>query len=159
MILINKNLVGRCGFYCGVCEIYRAYKDSEKLREEIAKKHGCSPEEVRCEGCQAIDVYGWSYDKEWGSNCKILKCLNAKGLKFCYECDDFDRCERFNQFAEICKGLGIDLRENLKMIKEGRIEEWLLEQDKKWRCPSCGKPIIASYEYKNCHWCGYKLRD
>ncbi len=157
--MVDRNLVGRCGFYCGVCEIYRAYKDSKELREEIAWKHGCSPDEARCEGCQAIDVYGWSYDKEWGKNCKIVKCLNAKGLNFCFECDEYDRCERFNRFAEICKGLGIDLRKNLEMIKEGRIEEWLLEQDKKWRCPKCGKPIIVSYDFKNCHWCGYKLRD
>ena len=30
--LVDKNLVGRCGLYCGFCLIYRAGKDSEKLR-------------------------------------------------------------------------------------------------------------------------------
>jgi len=157
--MVNKNLIGRYGLYCGVCEVYRAYKDSRKLQEELAKKHNCLPEEVRCEGCQALGVYGWSYDKEWGTNCKILKCLNGKKQKVCYECAEYDSCERFDKFAEICLGIGLDLRKNLKMIQEGRTEEWLSEQDKKWRCPKCGKPIIVSYDFKECHWCGNKLKD
>ena len=158
-ILVNRNLAGRCGFYCGVCEIYRAYKDSEKLREKVAKKHGCSPDDVKCEGCQAVDICGWSHDKQWGANCKILECLNSKGLKFCFECDKYDTCELFSSFAEICLKSGIDLRKNLQMIKEGKIEQWLLEQDKKWRCPNCGKPVIVSPDYKTCHWCGYQLHE
>jgi len=34
----TKNLAGYCGFYCGVCEIYRAYRDSEELREIITTR-------------------------------------------------------------------------------------------------------------------------
>ena len=157
-IMVDKNLIGRCGLYCGICEIYRAYKDSKELQKELAKKHNCNPEKVRCEGCQAIDVYGWSLEKEWGSNCRILQCLNARELNFCYECTEYDNCKRFDKFARICAGLGINLRRNLQMIKEGKAEEWLLEQDKKWRCSKCGNPIIFSYDFKNCHWCGNKLR-
>ena len=33
--MVNKNLVGRCGLYCGFCLIYRAGKDSEKLRRAV----------------------------------------------------------------------------------------------------------------------------
>ncbi len=147
--MANKNLIGRCGLYCGICEIYRAYKDSRKLQEEIAKKLNCRPEEVKYEGCQALDVYEWSYKKEWGTNCTILKCLNTKKLNFCYECAEYDTCQRFNKFAKI-RLPEIDLRRNLQMIQEGKFEEWLLEQDKKWRYPRCGNPIIVSYD-KNCH--------
>lgn len=157
--MLNKNLVGRCGLYCGICEIYRAYKDSKELQVELAKRHGCQPEEVRCEGCQAVDVYGWAYEKEWGVNCKILKCLNAKELTYCYECTEYDTCEKHASFAEICSGLGMDLRRNLRMIQEGKAEEWLVEQEKRWRCPKCDNPIIVSYNFKDCHWCGNKLRD
>jgi len=156
--MVDKNLIGRCGLYCGICEIYRAYKDSKELQKELAKKHNCNLENVRCEGCQSINVYGWSLEKEWGSNCRILQCLNARELNFCYECTEYDNCKRFDKFARICAGLGINLRRNLQMIKEGKAEEWLLEQDKKWRCSKCGNPIIFSYDFKNCHWCGNKLR-
>lgn len=128
----DTNLIGRCGLYCGICEIYRAYKDSKELREELEKKHGCSPEEVRCEGCQAMDIYAWSYEKEWRKNCKIVKCLNSKGLVLCYECKEYDDCQKHADFAKICSGLGMDLRRNLKMLQDGKAREWLLEQDKKW---------------------------
>jgi len=157
--MVNKNLAGRCGLYCGICEIYRAYKDSKKLQQELAKKHNCSPDEVRCEGCQALDVYAWSYEKEWGTNCKFVKCLNTKKLNFCFECAEYETCQKFDKFVKICTGIGIDLRNNLKMIKEGKVEEWITEQEKKWRCPKCGKPIIVSYSFKNCHMCGYRLRE
>lgn len=121
--MVDKNIIGRCGLYCGICEIYRAYKDSKELRKELAKKHNCDPEKVRCEGYQAIDVYGWSLEKEWGSNCRILQCLNARELNFCYEYTEYDNCKRFYKFARICAGLGINLRRNLQMIKEGKAEE------------------------------------
>jgi hypothetical protein len=68
MDLVNENLVGRCGLYCGACIIYRAGKDSEKLRRTVAEKENCKPDEIRCEG--------------WGKNCKIVKCLEAKRLVF-----------------------------------------------------------------------------
>lgn len=101
---MNPNLTGRCGLYCGICEIYRAYKDSEELQRELASKHDCSPQDVRCEGCQAIDVSGWSQEKEWGKNCAILQCLNAKELAFCHECDVYNTCQKHADFAEICGG-------------------------------------------------------
>jgi len=157
--VVNKNLVGRCGLYCGFCSIYRAYKDSKEFREEIAKKYNCSPEEVKCEGCRAIDVNGWSHEEDWGKNCEILKCLNAKKLTFCYECAEYDTCQKFDELAKAYSELGADLRRNLQMIREGKVDEWLLKQDKKWRCPKCDNPIVVSENFKNCHWCGIKLRD
>ncbi|MCK5403435.1 hypothetical protein KAI60_04910 [Candidatus Bathyarchaeota archaeon] len=56
--MINMNLVGRCGFYCGAFNIYRAYKDSEKLQKIIAEKENRKSEERRCEGCQTILING-----------------------------------------------------------------------------------------------------
>lgn len=40
--MTNKNLVGRCSLYCGACIIYRAYKDSEKLRQKLQNKKAAS---------------------------------------------------------------------------------------------------------------------
>jgi len=157
--MINKNLIGRCGLYCGTCPIYRAYKDSKELQGKLSEKYGCLPEEVRCEGCQALSTYPWTYEKQWGSNCKIVKCLNANKLIFCFECSDYNTCKKHTKLAESCSGLEMDLRANLQMIQEEKDEEWLLEQDKRWRCTKCGNPIIVSYKFLHCHWCGNKLRD
>jgi len=45
--MVDRNLVGRCGLYCGACIIYRAHKDSAKLRESFARDYRHSPEDVR----------------------------------------------------------------------------------------------------------------
>jgi hypothetical protein len=155
LVLVNKNLVGRCGLYCGACIIYRAYKDSERLRREIAERENCSAEEIRCEGCQTVLTSGWN-SKEWGMNCKIVKCLEAKGLNFCYECDMYPECEKFHAEADSCLKHGENLMDNLNRIKAEEVEEWLEEEDKKWRCQKCGRPI--SMQLTECHWCGAKSR-
>jgi len=43
-VMVNRNLVGRCGIYCGSCIIYRAYKDSEQLRQRVAERTIVNPE-------------------------------------------------------------------------------------------------------------------
>ena len=150
---MNKNLVGRCGLYCGACIIYRAYKDSDHLRQKIAEREKCKPEEIRCEGCQTVLTNGWN-SKEWGKSCRIVKCLEARGLDFCYECDTYPNCKKFREIADSCLTHGENLMENLNKIESGRVEEWLEEEDKKWRCLKCGKPI--SMHLTECYWCGAK---
>jgi len=157
MVLVSKNLVGRCGIYCGSCIIYGAYKDSEQLRKRVAERENCKPEDVRCEGCQTVLTNGWE-SKEWGKNCKIVNCLEAKGLEFCFECDVYPKCERFRDLAGHClEKHREDLVNNLKKIETGEVEEWLEGEDKKWRCQKCGKPI--SRHLTECHWCGTKLEN
>ncbi|MFQ6085224.1 MAG: DUF3795 domain-containing protein [Candidatus Bathyarchaeia archaeon] len=153
--MVNKNLIGRCGLFCGTCPIYRAYEDSRKLQEALAKEYNCSPEDVRCEGCQVVMEEGWAGDENWGKNCKIIKCLDARGLNFCYECDVYDQCERFGDLFESTLKYGENLRKNLERIKVGEAEQWLAEEEKRWRCPNCKKP--ASMYLPECHWCGAKL--
>jgi len=155
MIIVNKNLVGRCGLYCGACLVYRAYKDSEQLRQKIAKEEKCEPTDIRCEGCQTVLTDGWN-SKEWGKNCKIVACLEAKGLSFCFECNTYPECEKFHYIADYLLKRGENLMENLEKIKAGKVEEWLEEEGEKWRCRKCGKPISAYLE--ECHLCGAKLR-
>lgn len=98
---------------------------------------------------------GWGGEENWGRNCKIVQCLDAKGLNFCHECNNYGECERFNEFFNAHLQYGENLRENLNKIKAGRAEEWLKEEDKKWRCPNCNKSISMYLE--ECHWCGAKL--
>ena len=83
-------------------------------------------------------------------------CLEAKGLNFCYECDTYPNCEKFHRVADYALKRGENLVENLAKIKAGKVEEWLEEEDRKWRCPKCDKPI--SLYLDECHWCGAKLK-
>lgn len=153
--MVNRNLVGRCGLYCGACIVYRAYKDSAELRESVAREHGGSPEDVMCEGCQTVALDGWDMDQKWGKNCSFVACLDERGLDFCYQCGVYQDCEKFRGLTDSCLKQGEDLRENLEKIKAGKVDEWLQEEDRKWRCQRCGNPV--SMHLTECHWCGEKL--
>lgn len=150
----NPGLAGRCGIYCGYCEIYRAYKDSPKLRVELAKRYHCSPSDIICSGCQRLHARGWAADPNWGRNCKIRECLGEQGFRFCYECPIINNCERIGDLASFYFLFGVDLKANLKMIQDGKIKEWLAKEDARWRCFHCKKPIILSQEIDCCHHCG-----
>ncbi len=152
--MANRNLVGRCGLYCGACGIYRAYKDGGAYRQRLAAAFKCSPEKVRCEGCQALTP------ECWGNDCKIANCLNAKGLQFCCECPDYERhtCEKFEKFSrDYLKEDEVDLRSNLARIKAGDIDDWLKESKEKFRCPYCGDPLPTKSFGKKCYHCGREL--
>jgi hypothetical protein len=150
----EQNLVGRCGLYCGACGIYRAYKDGGEYRHRLANFFKCPPEKVRCEGCQALTATCW------GNECEMVKCLNAKGLQFCYECSDFEghTCERFEKFSkDYLRDDLVDLRANLARIKAGDVDEWLKESEDRFRCFHCGKPLPTSSFRKKCYHCGEEL--
>lgn len=154
--MVDRNLVGRCGLYCGSCIIYRAGKDSEKLRRKVAENEKCTPQEIHCEGCQTVAKDGWnSRNEEWGKNCRIVKCQEARGLSFCHECSEYPSCEQFRNLAGSCLKRGESLTDNLNTIKAGRVDEWLRKEEKKWRCCKCGKPV--SMHLAECHWCGAKI--
>lgn len=154
--MVNYALVGRCGLYCGSCMIYRAYKDSEKMRQLIAERAKCRPEDIRCEGCQTALTDGWDVQgQQWGKHCEIVRCLEAKELKFCYECDTYPDCGKFQEIYRSELRHGEDLVKNLDRIKAGDVEKWLEEEEEKWVCQVCGKPVS---DYEECHWCGARKK-
>ncbi|MFQ5883725.1 MAG: DUF3795 domain-containing protein [Thermoplasmata archaeon] len=147
--MADLSLVGRCGLYCGACGIYRAYRDGGEYLEKVAESFDCSPQLVRCEGCQDLTT------ECWGNNCKIVNCLRGKGLSFCFECEDLDACEEYSSLYEGYKELGANLKRNLERIESGDSEKWIEEEDERWRCRSCGKPV--SYHMEECHQCGTRI--
>lgn len=152
MKMNSRNLVGKCGLYCGACTIYRAYQDSEEWQQEIASRANCSPGQVRCNGCSDLT------SECWGNDCKIVSCTRAKGYDFCFECPEFQNvgCQKFNTLSDRYLQGGVNLRDNLNTIKEGKVNEWLQESADKFSCKLCGKPI--SVWSNECHHCGYKLK-
>lgn len=152
--VLDRRLVGRCGMYCGHCHIYRAYRDSPSLRVKLAAKYGCSPGDIRCDGCQVVRARGWSGDSHWGRYCRILECLGDRGVRFCHECPTWPNCPGWTELAENYHMFGVDLKANLEMIRDGKVLEWLDQQDRKWRCVHCHSPIAVSEEIGHCLRCG-----
>ncbi len=144
--MADLSLVGRCGLYCGACGIYRAYRDGGTYLEKVAESFECSPDLVRCEGCHDLT------DDCWGNDCRIVKCLRNKRLGSCHECEGIDGCDKFKDLYQGYLEIGVDLRKNLNRIRSGDIEAWLQEQDKRWRCETCGKKVSCHME--ECHQCG-----
>jgi hypothetical protein len=70
-IVANKNLVGKCGLYCGACKAY--------LKE-------------RCPGCAEAKNRGW---------CKVRSCCADHAWASCADCTDFSdakECRKFHNF-------------------------------------------------------------
>lgn len=153
--MVNKNLVGRCGLYCGACGIYRAYIDDGDFLKKLAERFKCPQEKVRCEGCMALT------SECWGNGCKIVQCLENKGLEFCYQCSEYgkDSCEKFVKLAQRYAKIGVNVKANLERIKRGETEEWLRESENKYRCPFCGKPLPVYGTEGKCYHCGADLGD
>jgi hypothetical protein len=148
----EKSLVGKCGLYCGACGIYRAQRDSEEWRNRIASNYNCMLEQVCCNGCGDLT------SECWGDGCKIVLCTRAKGVSHCFECPEYESgsCEKFEDLSRSYLEAGVDLRDNLVRIKEGKTEEWLEESRKKFTCKSCGSPIAVWN--KKCHHCGDEIK-
>ena len=149
----SRNLIGKCGLYCGACSIYRAQRDSDEWRNRIAEKSNCSSKEVRCNGCGDLT------SACWGKGCKIVVCTQAKGFNFCYECPEYESksCSKYESLSERYLNIEVDLRSNLSRIKEGKIDEWLQDSEDIFKCKVCGKPISAWSS--ECHHCGSKLKQ
>jgi hypothetical protein len=147
--MVDKNLVGRCGLFC----IYRGYKDGGEYRKGLADFFKVPQEKIRCNGCQVLTA------ECWGNNCKIVQCQNAKGYRFCIECPEYftHACKVFEQLYEENLDKGIDLRANLARIKAGGVDAWLKDEDQKFRCPYCRRPIPAQLHSKTCYHCGNKI--
>lgn len=58
------------------------------------------------------------------TSCKVRKCCRGRGFYACYECDDFENCEKLESLH---KGLHYDsCMKNLKAIKEMGLEAWII---------------------------------
>ncbi len=148
----NHSLLSRCGIYCGACYVYRAERDGGNFLREVAEWQNVGLEDVKCNGCFAPE------DEKW-QNCRRCipwKCLKEKGLDYCHECDSFwnYRCDSYASLEDFCVRRGENIRQNLVKIMADP-EKYLEEQDKHWRCDSCGEPY--SWYEENCHYCDKSL--
>lgn len=149
--MAETQLVGRCGLYCGACTVYRAYKDNGEFQTRVAAFFKCSPEKVKCEGCQALT------SECWGNGCEIVKCTTARGFSYCFECPQFHdvRCDKFEDLAKRYMKDNVDVRANLSRIKTGQVKGWLEDSKKRFKCPICAKPLPEGST--KCHHCGKTL--
>jgi hypothetical protein len=122
-------------------------RDTERLEQTAREVFHCQPEEVRCEGCRG------PLDHHWSPDCQFLACTQERGVTFCYECADFP-CDDLCAFSADSRDIPLG---NLRRLAKVGLGVWLAEQDARYRCPACGRPVdIYS---KTCGACGEALPE
>ncbi len=119
--------VAPCGMNCGVCSGYLALKHDVKSKGiRMPYCAGCRPRDKKC-----------AFLKK---RCPLL--LNGQ-IQYCYECQDFP-CKRLRHFDQRYKTFfRISWIENLEYVKSNGIDQFLVKEQEKWKCPECGGVICC----------------
>ena len=82
--LIPKRLIRFCGADCGSCNTYKRFSAEDES--------GLVNPEIKYRCCWLLDDY------PEGRNCPIKTCCEEKGILFCGECSQFEKCARMKEF-------------------------------------------------------------
>jgi hypothetical protein len=125
-VKFKKSQIAPCGMNCGTCIAY--------LREKN-----------KCPGCRVL-----SSEKAVSvQRCIITKCtyLEKTKSKFCYECDIYP-CKRMKQLDKRYRTkYKTSFFENLAMIKEKGITEFLEFESRRRTCTNCGATLSIHRPY------------
>ena len=140
----DKKEAAVCGLFCPACSIYIGTKEDPERLKSLAENFNVSVEEMECEGCRSDKRIGYC------KNCKMDKCVSAKGIDFCGSCEDYP-CEDLKQFQAVLPHR-LELWKSQERINEVGYEKWYAEMLKHYACPKCGT-INSAYDMA-CRKCG-----
>lgn len=150
-IIRERNPLSVCGLYCGACYHYRAsFPDGEHIIREWIRE-GMNAEDFTCDGCRSKRLY-----VHLGcSECDIRSCADARSIIHCGECREFP-CQRLEEFRTDGRPHHRDVVHNCMEINRTGSENWLRDQDNRWRC-TCGRS--HSWYEQRCKKCGKELNS
>ena len=123
-------LTAPCGLDCFNCPAYLSKNDPE-LRKFVAMRAQVPLKDAVCEGCR--EQCGKIKLFKASEPCKVYKCIMGRGLKFCYECDEFP-CDNLQPFADQAQHVPHNVKVfNLCMIKRVGLKEWAKNHAEKTR--------------------------
>lgn len=141
------SLTAYCGLYCGDCIRYRS------IAADLARNLGNELQEVKFDKyaeVKSASVKEFKHYKEClevlgviaklkcdtpcraggdgrSNSCEIKKCVQSKDFEGCWECDEFEICEKF----EFLKPFHGDTpQKNLRKIKEYGLDRWVEHREK-----------------------------
>ena len=138
----NENLIAYCGLYCSDCPLFtgRIADLARDLRKELRQsKFDRTAESLsKISFFKIFENYPQCYEvlgemvkmrckkgcKNGGGPpfCKIRKCCQKKGIQGCWECDEFETCEKLDFLRENHGDAHI---KNLRKINKKGIDEFL----------------------------------
>lgn len=126
---IPSSLIAPCGMNCGIC------------RSFLRKNDKC----VSCNVKQAKKPKHCLI-------CSIKSCNKRSSYLFCYNCNKYP-CRRLKQLdSRYRTKYGMSTIDNLNKIKKIGLEEFMKEENTRWACQKCGKPICV--HNNKCYSCG-----
>ena len=143
----EAELTAYCGLYCGDCLRYKskAADLARDLQDELRKVKFDKYAEVKSafvkelehyEECRqvldAIVKLGCDTPCRAGGDgclqpCEIKRCVQSKHLEGCWECGEFERCNKFEFFKLLH---GDTAKENLRKIREYGLSKWVEHRGK-----------------------------
>ena len=142
LVCVNdkKELLAYCGFYCGDCTGYTGViADAASGFKNLLEKWKFDdtikcvfPEKLK-DYPRFLEMLEFMTDLKCGkicrdrmdsdTTCRVRRCCREKGFFACYECDDFEICEKLKSLFE---GLHYEVSlKNLRAIREIGLETWL----------------------------------
>jgi hypothetical protein len=118
-------LVGPCGMNCGICSSYLAMKyDVQNKGLNTRYCAGCRPSKKTC----AFII-------------KRCELILSREVEYCYECYRFP-CSNLEKLdRRYREQYHMSMIENMKYIGDNGMDEFLHNQEKRWKCPDCGGTI------------------
>jgi hypothetical protein len=137
----KEQLAATCGIYCGACLSYMA-KHSEDTSIKRPNPWG------NCDGCLSGGQLAAHCQK-----CSIRLCaLDKPDVTRCCDCGELP-CSRITNLIK--QGNYPHRQEylpNLEKINEMGVQEWVVYEEERWRCPKCRLPM--SWYDEKCARCG-----
>ncbi len=134
---IPTKLIAPCGMNCRLCWGY--------IREKNT-----------CPGCLGNESQE-SQKSKYRTKCKIRNCeqITRGKTEYCSESCDIFPCARLRQLDKRYRSkYGMSMIENLKIIHETGIRQFIRNEKLKWTCPECGEMICV--HKPTCLSCGYQ---
>jgi hypothetical protein len=143
----DKDLTAYCGLYCGDCIRYKCKASdlADELLNEIDKHHFMEYANVKRTHIKEFENFEpliallkaisginceipcRSGGDGCGSECEIIKCVKANKFEGCWECNDFEKCDKFDLLKPFH---GDATLKNLRKIKELGIDKWAKNREK-----------------------------
>jgi hypothetical protein len=128
----TPELIAPCGMNCGICIAFFGYT----LKGE-KRKHTCSTCRLRKSKCAFIK-----------QQCDTLA---TKQIEYCFECAGFP-CESLKTLDTRYRiTYGLSMIENLRYIQTQGLEQFLRNEQERWKCATCGGIICV--HNKTCYSC------
>ena len=111
-------------------------------------------EENKCCGCMKKG----DNKPEHCKKCRIKFCEEHDKTDFlyCYECTKFPCAKLKNLNQRYTEKYNLSLIDNLKTIKQSKINDFMRNENIKWKCPTCGE--ILCVHRNACLKCGATYR-